>query len=388
MTEPAPERIFTVDFTYACLGSLAAFGSFYLLLATLPVYVLRIGGRESEVGLIIGVFSASALLVRLWVGREADARGRKGLILVGAAILVASALGYHLAVRSWILLALRIVHGAGWAFYGTGLQALVADVVPPKRRGEAMGYFGMFANLAMASGPAFGVFVMQRHGFPELFDASAVVALVGLVVAFPLREPPRPPRAADAPRSAVLERTAFAPAVVLCLFSMTYGAIVTFVAVYAGKQGLGNPGYFFTTFAITLVLVRPLTGALSDRRGRGAVIVPGLLVTSGALLTLAGAGGAPAFLGSAVLYALGFAAVQPALMALVIDRAPPDRRGAAMGTFSTAMDLGISIGSFVWGVVAQRLGFPAMYAACAAVALVALGAYALSIRERASGEAR
>jgi predicted MFS family arabinose efflux permease len=83
----------------------------------------------------------------------------------------------------------------------------------------------------------------------------------------------------------------------------------------------------------------------------------------------------PSFLLAAVLYGLAFAAVQPALMALVVDRAAPNRRGAAMGTFSTAMDLGIGSGSMIWGVVAQTAGFTAMYTASATVAVLALAVF-------------
>ena len=88
---------------------------------------------------------------------------------------------------------------------------------------------------------------------------------------------------------------------------------------------------------------------MSDRRGRVAVIAPGLLFTFVALLVLSQAESTTTLLVAAVLYAIGVGAAQPAIMALTIDRAKPQERGAAMGTFGTAMDLGISVGAIVWG---------------------------------------
>ncbi len=72
----------------------------------------------------------------------------------------------------------------------------------------------------------------------------------------------------------------------------------------------------------------------------------------------------------AVLYAIGVGAAQPTLMAMTVDRAQPQERGAAMGTFTTAMDLGIGVGAVVWGVTAEAFGFPAMYVAASLMGLL------------------
>jgi MFS family permease len=122
---------------------------------------------------------------------------------------------------------------------------------------------------------------------------------------------------------------------------------------------------------------------LSDRFGRAVVIAPGLGLAALGLVVLSTATTLTAFLAVAVLYGLAFAAAQPAMMALVVDRAAPNRRGAAMGTFSMAMDLGIGLGSIVWGVVAQAAGYQAMYLAASVVALVALVVFVVGWRGQA-----
>ncbi len=109
---------------------------------------------------------------------------------------------------------------------------------------------------------------------------------------------------------------------------------------------------------------------MSDRRGRVAVIAPGLLFTFVALLVLSQAESMAALLVVAVLYAVGVGAAQPTLMAMTVDRAGPQERGAAMGTFTTAMDLGIGVGSVVWGVTAEAFGFSTMYVAASLMGLV------------------
>jgi predicted MFS family arabinose efflux permease len=85
-----------------------------------------------------------------------------------------------------------------------------------------------------------------------------------------------------------------------------------------------------------------------------------IMITAG-LWVLSTASTLPVFLISAFLYGLGFGFVHPTLMALLVDRVTERTRGAAMGTFTAAFDLGIGTGSIVLGIVLQFYGFSFMY---------------------------
>lgn len=386
---PPSDRLLTGSFVLACLSSFGAFGSFYLLLATLPLYVDHVGGSESEVGLLVGIFSVTALILRLFVGRAADRTGKKRLMVAGALVMTGSSALYLLADGIPSLFALRILHGAGWAVFGTTVNALVADLAPARRRGEAMGVFGMFGNLAMAVGPAVGVALLGSSAtgttsFVALFWTAVAVAAGALAASLALREPARKhPVLRGGGLAAMIEPRSLFPATVQMILALTYGALVSFLPLYAAQRGIGNPGLFFTVYAVTLVAARTFTGRLSDRFGRRAVVAPGLALAALAMLVLAFADGLPWFLAAAVIYGLAFAAAQPTLMAMVVDRARPERRGAAMGTFSTAMDLGIGGGALLWGLVAQAAGYPAVYLGATAVAVLALVVFLAGTRGRA-----
>jgi MFS family permease len=385
-SESRPAPLFTPAFILACLGSLAAFGSFYLLLASLPVYILGIGGHESDVGLLIGVFSATAVVLRLAVGRATDAGGKRPFILGGATLLLVSCALYPWATSLPLLLALRVLHGVGWSLFGTASSAMVADIIPLPRRGEAMGYFGMAANLAMAVGPAAGVAIMNTWGAFALFNTATLTALVCVVLSFALREPPRRATPVFPSPPGWIERTALLPASVVMLVAMGYASVVSFLPVFASSRGIGNPGHFFTVFAGSLLVARGFTGRLSDRHGRSVVIVPGAVLCAVALGMLSQTHSVEMMLAVAVVYGVGFAAVQPALMAQVVDRAAPERRGVAMGMFTMAMDLGIGAGSMVWGLVAQHLGHTVMYLCSAAVLVTSLGVHLVGTRRQSAGQ--
>jgi MFS family permease len=269
-------------------------------------------------------------------------------------------------------MAVRVLHGVGWAAFGTAASALAADLAPVSRRGEAMGYFGVGMNVAMAIGPALGVFLVGRTGYGALFLTAMVLSAAAALTTVGITDPGRRPSGASVQRgwrSFILPSALF-PSAVLFTNALTYASVVALLPLYAEEAKLGNPGLFFTVFSVVVLVLRGPLGRLSDRRGRAVVVAPGLAFTFVALLVLSQAQSMAALLVVAVLYAIGVGAAQPTLMAMTVDRARPQERGAAMGTFTTAMDLGIGVGSIVWGVTAEAFGFQTMYVAASLMGLV------------------
>lgn len=382
--EPTRERIFSRDFSLALLANLFSFCSMYLLLATLPLYVVAIGGTVTDAGIVLACFTLTAVVVRPWIGRLSDRRAKKAIMLVGAVILAASSLLYHPAHAVPLVMAVRVLHGVGWAAFGTAASALAADLAPPSRRGEAMGYFGVGTNVAMAAGPAIGVFLVGWSGYGALFLTAMIVSAAAVLMTVGIAEPKRAPDA-EAPRrgwrSFILPSALF-PSAVLFTNALTYASVVALLPLFAEEANLGNPGLFFTVFSVVVLVIRGPLGRLSDRRGRVVVVAPGLLVTFVALFLLSRAESMTMLLVVAVLYAIGVGAAQPTLMAMTIDRAKPQERGAAMGTFTTSMDLGIGIGSVVWGLVAEAFGYQVMYVVASILGFVGVAVLLAGARKR------
>jgi MFS family permease len=218
--------LLTRNFVLAWLITLFSFGNFYLLLATLPLYIVEIDAGEAQIGLIMSVFALTAVPLRILVGREADVWGRRRLILVGCLVMLASSLLYTWAGSMFSLLAVRILHGAGWAAFGTAAAALAADVMPPQRRGEGMGYYGMSMNMAMAVGPVTGIFILRSLDFTYLFlIAGAVAALSVLCAALVIEPKDHSPQQ----RGPLFEVPELFPSVLLGMLALTYGPIVSFL---------------------------------------------------------------------------------------------------------------------------------------------------------------
>jgi MFS family permease len=361
---PQNETLFSRNFILTSLSTFTLFSSFYFLLITLPIYIKKIGGTESEIGFIIGVFTISAVVLRPFIGQEVDRRGRKKILISGLVVFLMSMLLYNYTNSVTSLLLLRVFHGIGWGAATTAATTLIADIAPPKRRGEAMGIFGMASNVAMAIGPILSMILLVAYDFSILFMIGAGIALVSLFLALPISE-----TMAAHPKTPLFSREALFASTLIFTVSLTYGSLVSFLSLFAQEQGITNPGIFFTVFAVTLILVRAFAGKLSDKKGRKVVILPGMILIVCGLLVLSTASALNIFLIAALLYGLGFGLVHPSLMALLVDSVSEEGRGAAMGTFTAAFDLGIGMGSIILGFVLQYFGFQVMYSLAGLIVL-------------------
>ncbi|MGB9921024.1 MAG: MFS transporter [Moorellales bacterium] len=378
----ASERLWTRDFWLISLATFFVFFSFQMLMPTLPAYVQTLGAPEGIIGLVTGLFAASALMVRPFIGRELDRRGRTGIYRLGLVVFALAVLTYRWADTPSLVLAVRLVHGFAWGLVTTAAGTIVSDLVPPARRGEGMGYYGMFMNMAMAIAPAAGLYVIYHYRYPPLFYASTALALTALLLASRLRQgrPPEPNEANANENlarglSALFEPRALYPALLTLLLSFGHASIGTFLQIYAQSRGVANVGPFFTVQALSVMGMRPISGRLFDRRGPNPVVIPGLCLVVASLVVLSRSASLGWFLLAGALYGVGTGAALPAFQALAVAGLPPERRGAANATYFSALDLGVGSGGMSLGLVAQWCGFSAMYLAAAGMVLLGLVIY-------------
>ncbi|HLT57253.1 MAG TPA: MFS transporter [Limnochordales bacterium] len=373
------DRLWTRSFVLTSLGSLLLFSSFYLLLPTMPLFVKELGGLEAHVGLATGVFTIAAVAFRPVAGGLLDRYGRRPFLLAGVALFALCMYAYGWIGAVGALLFMRFVHGVGWAFATTAAASAAADIVPPARRGEGMGWYGLAQTLAMAAGPMLATWTLAEGSFRTVFLLATGLAVVALLSVSIPRYPFRPP--AELRRVEVLDPATLPVAVSVALMSFAYGALTTFLPLFAVTLDV-NPGTFFLVYALALTAARPLGGTVSDRRGETAVVVPaaGLIIL--ALLVLSGATGLGGVLMAAVLYGVGFGSAHPALQAALLRMVPRERFGVANASFFTAFDLGIALGSTLLGWAAGSLGYRGLFTVAAAAVALSLAAFLALVRPR------
>ena len=211
--------------------------------------------------------------------------------------------------------------------------------------------------------PVLGFWLLSRYGFSASFVYSAASALLACVLALGISAARTrvPVGEASSKRVPLISRAALFPTAVFLGYTITVAPVNSFLPLLAGSRDLGNPGLFFTVHSLTAMIVMLAAGPFSDRVGRGAVIVPGLLSAASAMLLLMSASNRWMFLGGAFLTGAGFGLIQPGIQSLAIDRVAPRERSSAMATLQSAWDIGGSGGAFVLGPIAGALGVGATF---------------------------
>ena len=326
-------------------------------------------------GIVIGLASIAAVATRFLSARAIDRRGRRPFALGGLALFATATALLPLAASLGALLALRAMQGVGWGFATTAIASLVADLAPAARRGEAIGIWGLAPTVAMALGPAAGGGLVRLGGAPAAFLGTAALFLVALGLVIPVAEPRH---SVSAAAESGFPRGALLPCAVLFLSSLSYGAIIAFVPVELGSEP-ARTGAYFGFYALSILVVRPFAGRLSDSHGRRAVIIPGLLVGAVGVALTGLARGPLSLAVAAALYGIGISGLSfPALTAWTVDRSG-EARGAAMAAFYGSYDLAIALGAFAFGPVYERFGFAAVNLA-GATGIVAATVLAAAVR--------
>src|SRR5690625_2074993 len=158
-----------------------------MTLPTIPIFVNELGGSDQLIGVIVGVFTFSALLFRPYAGHALETKGRGPVYLFGLGLFVLSVGSFGLITSMGMLIVIRIIQGIGWGFSTTSSGTIATDLIPPKRRGEGMGYFGLSGNLALALGPALGLTLVGFLSFTQLFLICAACGLVAFLLSSKIR---------------------------------------------------------------------------------------------------------------------------------------------------------------------------------------------------------
>ncbi|RPF28925.1 MFS transporter [Georgenia muralis] len=383
------ERLFTRPFVMLGLAELAYFTADGVAIYALPLYVTGpLGADTAAAGLAFGAFAVVALVARPFAGRVADTRGRRPSLVAGALLCAACMALTPLAGGLGGVVGLRLVLGLAEAAFFVAAVAALMDLAPASRIGEAMSYNSLGLYLGLTAGPPLGELLVRAAGFTTAWLAAAAFAAASAALAAGIGETrpavPAGPDGAGEPAERHLVHRASVPVGLVFLASMVaMGGFLAFAALHAESVGMSNASLPLATYGIVVVTCRILFARVPDR-------FPALRLATAAVATMAAGLGLVALwptpfgavVGAAVM-GLGITFSTPALFAAIFALAGPDERGAASGTASAAIDLGIGLGPMLLGVVAESAGIPWAFGVAAGIALAgAVWALTLVQRER------
>jgi predicted MFS family arabinose efflux permease len=333
-------------------------------------------------GLAFGAFALSAFVLRPFVGRLSDLQGRRPFLVGGALLAAVSLASLALTENIVVIIALRVLAGvAEAAFFVAGFAAL-ADVAPPARLGEALSYNSLGLYLGIALGPPLGEILVRTSGFGAAWAGAAALAVLAAGVCLIVGET----RAGPSPDDAVhhlIHRPALPILVGFLASLLATGGFLAFASLYGVHVGLANASLSLLVYGGVVVVCRIAFARVPDRLPPLALGAAALVAIAAGLLLAAAWPSPPGLILGAAVAALGVAFSTPAFFAAIFATAEPSQRGAASGTASAAIDLGLGLGPVVLGLVAAQIGMP--WAIGVGAAIAAAGAlWTLTLQQRAT----
>ncbi len=227
---------------------------------------------------------------------------------------------------------MRIIQGVGWGFSTTASGTIATDLIPPTRRGEGMGYFGLSGNLALAFGPSLGLTLVGKISFTSLFLICGAMGLAALLLSTQIRykKVEESPNKAAVPKFDIFEKSAIKPSLLLFFITVTFGGIASFLPLYAAEKDIAGIELYFLVYAIFLMLSRTFAGKIYDKKGHlyvslcfppwnnSSLYRNDSFVLASEYYDYVNRGGTIMLI-AAGLYGLGFGSVQPALQAWAVE---------------------------------------------------------------------
>lgn len=357
------------------------------VLPVLPRYVRGpIGAGDLAVGIVIGAYAITGLLLRPVAGRLADRWGRKPTVLLGALLLGVSGLLNLPSLGIAGLIVARLVLGVGEGSLYTAGSAWIVDMAPLARRGRVLGLYGLAVWGGLSVGPLAGELLLEASGYRAVWIFAAAMPFLGALIA--TRVPERFEPIAHSEPHPLIAPEAVRPGFAVALASIGYAAVAAFIVLHLEARGVGHGATVFGAFATMIVITRLIAGDLPDRVGAARVAIGATLVEAAGLLIIALAHSLPVALAGGLAMGAAFSLLNPSLMLIAVNRVSESARGAAMGTFTAFFDAGVGIGAPLAGLAAALSDYEGAFLLAAAISVGSAALILVTLHSRAAASAR
>jgi MFS family permease len=346
---------------------------FAALAPLLPHFVAEYALSKAAAGILSASYAAGVLSASVPAGLVTARIGPRPAALGGILLTAAASLAFGLSSSAWALGAARLLQGVGSAFSWAGALAWLVAAAPRERRGALIGTTMGAAVFGALLGPVLGA-VATVAGVRATFVGVSVLGLVLAVAVIATPGVAAQPQPLSALRRA--DRRLLGGLWLLVLPALLFGVLAVLVPLKLHAHGWGGVaiGAVFLVTAGIEVVLNPLLGHFSDRRGMLLPIRFALLGSIAISLALAWADAAPLVAALVLFAGIAYGAFYTPGMTLLTDAA--EQRGIAPGLAFGAMNgawaAGNVVGPAAGGWLAEVAGDTLPYVLLAAVCLATL----------------
>ncbi|WHY99415.1 MFS transporter [Peribacillus simplex] len=357
------QRIFNKSFLFLFISNLLVFIGFEMLLPILPAYLLSMNASSIQVGLVTTLFTIGAVLIRPFVGYYLIDNQRKSLAICASAALMIITMLYPFLNIIWLLLLLRLFHGAAWGVSTTANSTIVVDLIPKTRLGEGIGYFSISTTVGAIIAPSIGILIYDSFSFDILIWSSVVLNLLAVIALQFVYSPTTVKREKKPFRllDMIFEKDVCFQALLTVITTLGFGAIITFAVLFGKQKELDHIFLFFLINATVATLLRPFTGKWYDKKGPWSIIIMSAVLGFLSLFILSYATNDLHLIIAAILFGAGYGTVMPCLQTWTVQNVREEKRGAANATFFSSFDAGVGFSAFVLGILAEWISLEMIF---------------------------
>lgn len=357
------QRIFNKSFLFLFISNFLVFIGFEMMLPILPAYLLSMNASSIQVGLVTSLFTIGAVLIRPFVGYYLMDSQRKSLAICASAALMVITILYPFLNMIWLLLLLRLFHGAAWGVSTTANSTMVVDFIPKTRLGEGIGYFSISTTFGAIVAPSIGILIYDSFSFDILIWSSAVLSLLAVLALQFVYSPTivkrekKPFRFLDM----IFEKDVWFQALLTVITTLGFGAIITFLVLFGKQREVDHIFLFFLINATVSTLLRPFTGKWYDKKGPWSIIIMAAVLGFFSLVILSYTTNESQLIVAAILFGAGYGTVMPCLQTWTVQKVSEEKRGAANATFFSSFDVGVGVSAFVLGILAEWISLEMIF---------------------------
>lgn len=384
------------------LLSILYFSANSILNVLIPLKGDSLGASNTEIGIIMGAYLFTTMFVRPWAGHIIQQKGpvqvlRAIIVINGLALIlytVTGLEGYFLA---------RMLQGACTAFFSMALQLGIIDALPDKERSQGISLYSLFASIPNIIGPLLAIGIWQSGEMTSFTGVMLTIVILTAVAGFSIRIDHSE---ASALGPAAVQKQSFFQSfsqlytnpylcrcsLLMLVASIVFGAIATFIPLYAAEIPGGSAAVYLTVQAGILVAARFFLRKRIPSDGKwhsGYVMTIMLFVAASSLgvcISGSAGGGVILFYLSACLMGISQALLYPMLTTYLSFVLPQQGRNVLLGLFIATADLGVSLGGAAMGPLADLTSYSVMYLICAVLGVV-MAAFSYDRRGKLSGAA-
>jgi MFS family permease len=378
-TTPDPSKLWNRSYILAILISTLSSFSFLMIATLLSKYLMEIGTTITVAGIIVGLFSLTALFSRPFCGLMVDRLNNVHLLIWSNVLMSISLLGFVLTTNLPLIIFFRICNGLGFAISSTVQVALIVRFIPNDKMGEGIGYMGISQLIGFACAPGLGLAIAESIGMKAAFMTAAALPVAANVFLLFIKNLQYANQSTE--KRIVSFHDFFEPKALpfvlpYSTLSFVNGIIASYLVLFADELGIEGVSIYFTVYAVSLFLIRPIAGKLMDSKGLKYTVFPGMILTAISMFILGSSHSLWLILLTSLLRAIGQGAAQPSLQAGCINHVGRERSGVATSTYFLGGDVGQGIGPMIagaiLGLIAGVRGYQYVFGLCGALIIAAL----------------